>query len=39
VSLENCDGANGNLNDTAFNEGTANTAGASLAVAPRRESA
>jgi Carboxypeptidase regulatory-like domain len=27
LSFSNCDGANGNLNDTAFNEGTANTAG------------
>jgi Carboxypeptidase regulatory-like domain/TonB dependent receptor len=27
LSLSNCDGANGNLNDTAFNEDTANTAG------------
>jgi hypothetical protein len=26
LSFANCDGANGNLNDTAFNEGTANTA-------------
>jgi len=26
-SFSNCDGANGNLNDTAFNEDTANTAG------------
>jgi hypothetical protein len=26
-SFGNCDGANGNLNDTAFNEDTANTAG------------
>lgn len=25
--LSNCDGANGNLNDTAFNQATANTAG------------
>jgi hypothetical protein len=27
MSFNNCDGANGNLNDTAFNESTANTAG------------
>jgi hypothetical protein len=27
LSLSNCDGANGNLNDTAFNQDTANTAG------------
>lgn len=27
LSFSNCDGANGNLNDTAFNEDTANTAG------------
>jgi hypothetical protein len=27
VSFGNCDGANGNLNDTAFNQDTANTAG------------
>jgi hypothetical protein len=27
LSFNNCDGANGNLNDTAFNEDTANTAG------------
>ncbi len=27
VSFSNCDGANGNLNDTAFNQDTANTAG------------
>jgi len=27
ISFNNCDGANGNLNDTAFNEDTANTAG------------
>ena len=27
LSFGNCDGANGNLNDTAFNEDTANTAG------------
>jgi hypothetical protein len=27
LSFSNCDGANGNLNDAAFNEGTANTAG------------
>jgi hypothetical protein len=27
LSLSNCDGANGNLNDAAFNQGTANTAG------------
>jgi hypothetical protein len=27
VSLQNCDGANDNLNDTAFNQDTANTAG------------
>jgi hypothetical protein len=27
LSLSNCDGANDNLNDTAFNEDTANTAG------------
>ncbi|MGA2355346.1 MAG: carboxypeptidase regulatory-like domain-containing protein, partial [Terriglobales bacterium] len=26
LSLSNCDGANGNLNDTAFNQDTANTA-------------
>jgi hypothetical protein len=26
LSFANCDGANGNLNDSAFNEGTANTA-------------
>ena len=26
LSFASCDGANGNLNDTAFNEGTANTA-------------
>ncbi len=26
LSFNNCDGANGNLNDSAFNEGTANTA-------------
>ena len=26
LSFANCDGANGNLNDTAFNQGTANTA-------------
>ena len=26
MSFSNCDGANGNLNDTAFNEDTANTA-------------
>jgi hypothetical protein len=27
LSFSNCDGANGNLNDTAFNQDTANTAG------------
>jgi hypothetical protein len=27
ISFNNCDGANGNLNDTAFDEDTANTAG------------
>ena len=27
LSFTNCDGANGNLNDTAFNQDTANTAG------------
>jgi Carboxypeptidase regulatory-like domain/TonB dependent receptor len=27
VSFSNCDGANGNLNDSAFNQDTANTAG------------
>jgi len=27
LSFNNCDGANGNLNDTAFNQDTANTAG------------
>ena len=27
LSFGNCDGANGNLNDTAFNQDTANTAG------------
>jgi hypothetical protein len=27
LSLSNCDGADGNLNDTAFNQDTANTAG------------
>jgi hypothetical protein len=27
LSINNCDGANGNLNDTAFNQDTANTAG------------
>lgn len=27
LSLTNCDGANGNLNDSAFNQDTANTAG------------
>ena len=27
LSFSNCDGANGNLNDSAFNEDTANTAG------------
>jgi len=27
LSLSNCDGANGNLNDAAFNQSTANTAG------------
>jgi hypothetical protein len=27
LSFNNCDGGNGNLNDTAFNEDTANTAG------------
>ena len=27
LSFSNCDGADGNLNDTAFNEDTANTAG------------
>jgi hypothetical protein len=27
ISFSNCDGANGNLNDTAFNQSTANTSG------------
>ena len=39
LSFSNCNGADDNLNDTAFNQDTANTAGGIMAAARRRGSA